>query len=253
MENFVDEHSIVRKIWGSADTILFIFGGASAEFALNKAVDWLYYTGKLPIDPIGRLFSTVTYAREIIFSTNEHALAAIDKMRSIHTAVEKSRGYEIPDWAYRDVLFMLIYYSISAYEKLEQKLSPAQKAEVYEVFYKVGKRMNLKDLPLNYNDWVETREHHLEHHLQNSQYTKNLFKQYRKHLGWLRYFILIQAQKLVVPNQVKRLLGFNPFNILLPVIPIYKLFKKVGLDKPIKKLILPSLYKKEFAKLEVAH
>lgn len=45
MELFVAKNSIVRKIWGKSDTVLFIFAGASAEFALNKAVDWLYYTG----------------------------------------------------------------------------------------------------------------------------------------------------------------------------------------------------------------
>ena len=38
MQYFVEEHSVVRKIWGKSDTILFIFAGASAEFALNKAV-----------------------------------------------------------------------------------------------------------------------------------------------------------------------------------------------------------------------
>ena len=59
MQFFVKSDSIVRKIWGKSDTILFIFGGAAAEFALNKAVDWLYFTGKLPSDPLGRLFSTV--------------------------------------------------------------------------------------------------------------------------------------------------------------------------------------------------
>ncbi|MCB0432341.1 MAG: DUF2236 domain-containing protein, partial [Mangrovimonas sp.] len=64
---FVDQKSIVRKIWGNSDTILLIFAGASAEFALNKAVDWLYFTGKLPNDPLGRLFSTVAYARKIVF------------------------------------------------------------------------------------------------------------------------------------------------------------------------------------------
>lgn len=50
--DFVDKHSIVRKIWGNTDVILFIFAGAAAEFSLNKAVDWLYFTGKLP--KIGR-------------------------------------------------------------------------------------------------------------------------------------------------------------------------------------------------------
>ncbi|MBW3546505.1 MAG: DUF2236 domain-containing protein, partial [Bacteroidetes bacterium] len=68
MEYFVDKHSVVREIWGKGDTILFIFAGASAEFALNKAVDWLYFTGKLPADPLKRLFSTVSYAKAIVFS-----------------------------------------------------------------------------------------------------------------------------------------------------------------------------------------
>src|SRR3982750_3405051 len=122
MSLFVDENSVVRKIWGKSDTVLFIFAGAAAEFALNKAVDWLYFTGKLPSDPLGRLFSTVRYARKIVFASTEQAHGAIDSLRQIHTAVEKSRGATIPDWAYRDVLFMLIHYSIAAYELLEKKL-----------------------------------------------------------------------------------------------------------------------------------
>ena len=107
MEFFVHKNSIVRTIWGKADTILFIFAGASAEFALNKAVDWLYFTGRLPADPLGRLFSTIGYARQIVFSERDAALRAIDKMRAIHSTVEANRGDKIPDWAYRDVLFKL--------------------------------------------------------------------------------------------------------------------------------------------------
>src|SRR4249920_1513168 len=106
MEYFVTEKSVVRKIWGKSDTILFVFAGASAEFALNKAVDWLYFTGKLPSDPLGRLFSTILYARQIVYAEKETAHKAIDKITAIHSAVEDSRGSKIPDWAYRDVLFM---------------------------------------------------------------------------------------------------------------------------------------------------
>ena len=120
---FVSKDSVVRKIWGRSDTILFVFAGASAEFALNKAVDWLYFTGRLPADPLGRLFSTVMYARKIVFATTVDAHKAIDQITAIHSAVEESRGAKIPDWAYRDVLFMLIYYSIAAFEVLERKLS----------------------------------------------------------------------------------------------------------------------------------
>src|SRR6478672_4812980 len=79
MQFFVAKSSIVRKIWGKSDTVLFIFAGSAAEFALNKAVDWLYFTGKLPADPIGRLFSTVNYAKQIIFAKNEDALQTIDQ------------------------------------------------------------------------------------------------------------------------------------------------------------------------------
>jgi len=117
MQSFVHPQSVMRRIWGNSDTILFIFAGAAAEFALNKAVDWLYFTGKLPKDPLGRLFSTVQYARWIIFSPHDKATQAIQQMRHIHAAVEKSRGDTIPDWAYRDVLYMLIHYSIAAFER----------------------------------------------------------------------------------------------------------------------------------------
>src|ERR1700704_3106465 len=104
MEFFAGKESVVRKRWGKGDTVLFVFAGASAEFALNKAVDWLYFTGRLPADPLGRLFSTVMYARQIVFSKTEDALKAIDKIAAIHTTVENNRGSRIPDWAYRDVL-----------------------------------------------------------------------------------------------------------------------------------------------------
>src|SRR5512145_2175351 len=104
MQFFVEKNSVVRKIWGKSDTILFIFAGASAEFALNKAVDWLYFTGRLPVDPLGRLFSTVSYAKASIFSEKHSALRAIDAMTSIHATVEARRASTIPDWAYRDVL-----------------------------------------------------------------------------------------------------------------------------------------------------
>src|SRR5215213_5973891 len=157
MEFFVRKDSIVRQIWGKGDTILFIFAGASAEFALNKAVDWLYFTGRLPADPLGRLFSTVTYARIIVFAEKDAAHKAIDKMRSIHSAVETSRGATIPDWAYRDVLFMLIHYSIASFEVLERNLTIKEKQEVFNVFYRLGDRMGLQGLPANYNDWLVMR------------------------------------------------------------------------------------------------
>jgi hypothetical protein len=48
---------------------------------------------------------------------------------------------------------MLIHYSIAAFEVLERQLSPIEKEEVFDVFYRVGSRMHLKDLPVNYEAW----------------------------------------------------------------------------------------------------
>lgn len=250
MENFVANASIVRKIWGKSDTILFIFAGAAAEFALNKAVDWLYYTGKLPSDPLGRLFSTVGYARKIVFSSLDDANSAIDMMRKIHSAVEQNRGAVIPDWAYRDVLFMLIHYSIAAYELLEHQLSDSEKEEVYNVFYRVGLRMGLKELPENYLNWLPVRASHLEDNLQKSNFTVDLFQQYRKHLGKFRYAVLLEAQVLVVPKRVKILLNFSNFSFIMPLVPVYKFSKMIKMDQFIKNVLLPSDYKTQIAALD---
>ena len=251
MQSFVEKNSIVRKIWGKSDTVLFIFAGAAAEFALNKAVDWLYFTGRLPADPLGRLFSTVRYARRIVFSSTDEANKAIDTMRLIHTAVEQNRGASIPDWAYRDVLFMLIYYSIASYELLEKKLSDDEKDEVYNVFYRVGARMGLKELPQTYNEWLPVRETHLLNDLQKSNYTADLFKQYKKHLGSMRFSVLIEGQKLVVPDRVKELLQFRDFSLLTPVVPIYKISRLMKMDWLLKNIILPSDYKDQIRELDV--
>lgn len=251
MQPFVTDHSIVRKIWGKGDTILFIFAGASAEFALNKAVDWLYFTGKLPADPLGRLFSTVRYASMIVFSSMDNANRAIDNMRNIHTAVENNRGATIPDWAYRDVLFMLIHYSIAAHELLEHRLSEEEKEEVYNVFYRVGLRMGLKELPPNYQDWLPVREEHLQADLERSKYTEDLFKQYKKHLGALRFKVLIEGQKLVVPKRVRELLNFGEFSLLTPIVPVYKLTRLLKAEWLLKNILLPVEYKEQIKNLDV--
>lgn len=252
MEQFAKKTSIVRTIWGKSDTVLFIFAGAAAEFALNKAVDWLYFTGRLPADPIGRLFSTVSYARAIVFAPMDDANRAIDKITSIHSAVEKSRGGTIPDWAYRDVLFMLIHYSIAAYELLERKISPAEKQEVYDVFYRVGIRMGLKELPPDYVSWLPVRLAHMQNDLQKSGYTEDLFRQYEKHLGKPRYRVLLEAQKLVVPPHVKKLLEMGTFSLLRPAVPLYKLSRILHLDGFIKSVLLPSAYHKQIKALDQA-
>jgi hypothetical protein len=250
MQHFVDKHSIVRQIWGKADTVLFIFAGSAAEFALNKAVDWLYYTGKLPADPLGRLFSTVEYARRIIFAEMDEANRAIDQITAIHKGVESARGAQIPDWAYRDVLFMLIDYSIRSFEALERPLTDFERSEVLNVFYRVGLRMGLNGLPQTYPEWKIMRAEHLQNNLISSHFTTDLYEQYRRHLGGIRYHLLKQVQTLILPERVKQLLGFSKYSYLPPILWLYKLSRNIKLDSILKETLLPAKYKVQIKALD---
>jgi ER-bound oxygenase mpaB/B'/Rubber oxygenase, catalytic domain len=249
-EYFVREDSIVRKIWGKSDTVLFIFAGAAAEFSLNKAVDWLYFTGRLPADPINRLFSTVAYARAIIFSEKSKALQAITAVSAIHAQVEEKRGASIPDWAYRDVLYMLVDYSIRSFEALERKLSTAEKEEVFDVFIRLGAGMGIQGLPTSLATWYVQREQHLKENLIYSHHTADLFKQYKKHLGRIRYYILLGVQKQLVPRQVSTLLHFHSFIIIGPLLYLYKVTRFIKLNWLMKAMLLPSQYKKQISAIE---
>jgi hypothetical protein len=191
------------------------------------------------------------YAREIVFSEKERAEKAIDKITSIHKAVENNRGAQIPDWAYRDVLFMLIHYSLAAFELLERKLSLPEKEELFDVFYRMGQRMGLTGLPANYAEWLTMREQHMHHDLVKSDYTIDLYKQYKKHLGSSRFFILTESQKLVVPAHVSKLLGLGKIKWITPLLVSYKWSRIIKLDGLLKAIILPPAYKKQIKELDI--
>ena len=135
---------------------------------------------------------------------------------------------------------------------LERKLSAEEKQEVYDVFYRFGVQMKLKELKPKYTDWLEQREQHIQQDLKNSKYTQDLFKQYKKHLGGVRYFFLIEAQKLLVPKRVRQLLNMRSFSWLTGFIPLYKLSRWLKVDVLVKAILLPKSYKKEIAGLDIA-
>lgn len=162
-----------------------------------------------------------------------------------------ARGSRIPDWAYLDVLFMLIDYSIRSYEVLERKLTEAEKEEVFDVFNRVGLRMKLVGLPTDYPAWLRMRENYLVSNLAKSEYTVDLFKQYRKHMGQVRYRLLAGAQGLVCPPDVKGLLGLGRPRVLPPLLTAYKLSRWFRTEWILKNLILPPRYKTEIRSLDV--
>jgi hypothetical protein len=239
MRPFVAPGSIVRSIWGDADTILFVFAGSAAEFALNRAVDWLFYTGRLPADPLGRLVSTAGFAREIVFADEDTARRSLARIRAAHQAVERSRGQTIPAWAHRDVLYMLIDYSGRAFELLHRPLTIPEQASLYKVFRRVGEGLAIPGLPGTYDDWREDRRLHLERDLAYSDLTAELYRRYRRHIGWWRYQTLLRVQSILVPDHVRRLLGLHPCRWLRPSLGAYRAMARIGLRPLVHRLVMP--------------
>jgi hypothetical protein len=145
---------------------------------------------------------------------------------------------------------MLIDYSLRSFEVLERALTYEEKNEVFEVFTNVGRRMGVNGLPETFEAWLAMRQAHLAKNLKHSEYTDDLFQQYCKHLGPIRYRILLEAQTLVVPPAVREQLGFRRRSLLHPLILLYKLTKRLKMDWVLKELLLPKKYKKEIKALD---
>ncbi len=250
MDDFVDPGSVVRRIWGDGDTMLFVFAGAAAEFALNRAVDWLFFTGKLPRDPMTRLFSTARYVKEIVFVDEPTARRTLEHIRAIHGSVERRRAQQIPDWAHRDVLYLLIDYSERAFQLAHRPLTAAEQRELYHVFRRVGTGLRIPDLPASYADWRTDRERHMEQDLAYSDHTAALYREYRRHLGPWRYALLLQVQALLAPPRVRHLLRLRPHPWLRHAFPVYRTLVRAGLRPLLRRLLLPPRYLADVGQLD---
>jgi hypothetical protein len=250
IRDFVDRRSIVRTIWGNPDLVLLVFAGAAAEFALNRAVDWLFFTGEIPRDPIGRLFSTVRYAQEIVFVDEEKARRTLVRINAKHAFVEHQRKQTIPDWAYRDVLYMLIDYSERAYALLYRPLSHVQKNELFEVFLRIGEGLSIPELPGTYGEWELDRRRHLVRDLTYSKHTSMLFQAYRRHLGVWRYYLLLEVQALLVPDEVRRLLRLTSNKFISGLAQTYGIIDSDQLRSLVHTLLIPPRYWSELQRFD---
>ena len=222
--------------------VLLVFAGSAAEFALNRAVDWLFFTGVLPRDPIGRLFSTAAHAQQIVFADESTASRTLDRIRAAHQGVERQRDESIPDWAHRDVLYMLIDYSERAHEMLERPLSAEEQHDLYDVFYRVGTGLKIPDLPPTYAAWKVDREIHMRRDLQRSDGTHALYAEYEKHLGSRRYRLLLRIQSILTPRHVREQLRLKPAEWIRPLVRIYPILVRAGLRPIIQRLLMPPEY-----------
>lgn len=241
-EPFARPDSIIRRIWGDVDVIMLVFAGSAAEFGLNRAVDWLFVTGDLPRDPIGRFFSTAGYARHIAFGSKDEAEHAFARIRGAHAGVEQVRGGRIPDWAHRDVLYMLIDHSERAFQVLHRPLTPAERDDLYEVFRRIGEGLGIPELPPSYGAWLVDRQRHLERDLAVSPHTRELDRSYRRAVGWWRMLIVRQLQAVLAPDRSRELLNLPRHPWIRVFLPLYGVVARLKLLWLARRLLVPAAH-----------
>jgi len=224
--------TVAQRIWSDPTCLLLIFAGGSAEFAVHPNVDWLFFTGKLPADPIGRFFSTIDYLRQMLIVSAEEREPLAKALRGLHGDIENRRGSRIPDVAYRDVLSMDIYYSIVGAElTFGGPLSDEDRDELVAELVIFGAQMGIPNLPGNYAELCEMRQQRFTTYAQ-SEFTDRLFQSYRRALGMFGY---------------RSLIGFYPL-LLEP-----ELFAKLPMKRqwlsPIIKHTLPPLHSTQLINL----
>ena len=110
--------------------------------------------------------------------------------------------------------------------------------------------MGIQELPENYESWLQHRQQHLKTDLAKSSYTIDLYRQYRRHLGLVRHWLLLQVQELVCPPRVKELLGLKANPVIPPAMLAYKFSRLIKADELIKAVFLPTQYKQEIKALD---
>ena len=203
---------ITRTIWGDAENILLIYAGAAAEFALNPENHWLFYTGKLPSDPLRRFEKTLRYQRQLFFMPQEAVPALARHIKDIHSDVEEKRSQEqgeikISDQAYLQVFSMLIEYGILGYEYLHRRKMTQEERETYfNDIRSIAFMMEIRDFPEDYGRYMFRRTRMVASELQYNPFTRELMDAYRKNLAPLSYWGLLQFQaRFVHPILASRL------------------------------------------------
>ncbi|QHT66056.1 DUF2236 domain-containing protein [Rhodocytophaga rosea] len=251
MTNTMGSSQVARRIWGSTDAVMVFFAGGAAEFAAIKAVDWLFFTNALPSDPIGRFFDTVRFAQHVFFNEKPGSMATMDNINRIHGFVEDKRGYEIPQWAYKDVLFILIHYGERAHELIFGPLTHAERVSYFEACLGIGNAMHIQDLPQTYEAYIQQRHQHLLQDYAHTPLTDELFNSYKKALGTWRYQFLRLIQGSLIPQELQPVLNLKPHPVIDRLLKYYRFLPGKGNKlRFLHGILLPGSYRKKLRALE---
>jgi hypothetical protein len=242
---------VTRRIWGSPDAILLFFAGGAAEFAAIKAVDWLFFTGRLPGAPVERFFETVRFAQGVFFSDPAGATDAVERINRIHRRVEEARGEEIPQWAYRDMLFILLDYGERAHEVVFGAMTETERASHFGVGLALGRAMRLSDLPTTYADYRDQRHRQLLEDYARGPLTDELYASYCRALGPWRFRLLRMVQASVLPEELRGVLRLEPNPLIDELLQCYRFLPGGGNKlRPLHGVLLPGRFVGQLRKME---
>lgn len=219
---------ITREIWGDPENVVLVYAGAAAEFALHPENHWLFYTGKLPSDPLGRLRDTLRYQQKLFFMPKDRVPLVAAQVRDLHRQVEQKRSSEdglrrISDRAFLMVFSMLIEYGIRGYEYLNRReLSTIEKEDYFQDIRSIALLMEVKDFPADYSQYQAVRAQIVTRELQFNPHTRELLAAFRRALGPLGYWALGQFQAQFIDPLLARRLGLKTqpfFGLLYLVYP----------------------------------
>ena len=107
-------------------------------------------------------------------------------------------------------------------------------------------------LPATYAAWQQARQAHLDRDLVVSDYTADLYRQYRRHLGAFRYKLVLQAQRFVTPPRVRELLHLGRWSWMPLALPLYRPTQHMALGRWARASLMPAQYRAQILALDRA-
>lgn len=234
---------VSRRVWSDPTCMLLVFVGSSAEFPLNPAVDWLFYTGRLPSDPLARFLETVAWLRRLIVADEETRNRDAKKLKKLHEVLEQKRGDTIPALSYRDVLCMNMIYSIRSVPLVTGKeLELSEKDAMVRDLSLTGQQMGIQDLPWTWEQLCQQRRERIKKWVRND-YTSKLLDSYRQALGPLNYEVLISGFPMLVEDEILERLGTGKRWLSSPMKLSMAPLCRTGLCHLVYRILLPSKVK----------
>jgi hypothetical protein len=193
----------------------------------------------------------VRFAQGVFFADPAGATDAVERINRIHRRVEQARGEEIPQWAYRDMLFILINYGERAHEVVFGAMTEAERASHFGVGLALGRAMHLSGLPSTYAEYRDQRHQQLLEDYARGPLTDELYASYRRALGPLRFRLLRLVQASVLPEELRDVLRLEPNPLVEELLRRYRFLPGGGNKlRPLHNVLLPGRFARQLRQLE---